>query len=109
MLVPDKEFLDHNVQLSIFHHRLLKPSTIESYRRNGHINTLTFRNLIASANDYLSYLRFFLNCDDPTMDYILVNSEATNLMDGTGKSRSGNYIASKNCTIASDSSRRGKR
>ena len=37
----------------------------------------------------------FSDCDDTTMDYILVNSDAKNMKDNTGKSRSGNYIASE--------------
>ena len=63
---------------------LLKPYTIESRRIHGHKNTRPFRNLIASATDYLSSLSSFYNCDNNTMYYIMVDSEATSLMDVTG-------------------------
>ena len=46
-----------------------------------------------SATDYLS-LRSFSNCGDTKMYYIVINSEATNLEDGTGNSISGTDIAS---------------
>ena len=55
---------------------------------------MTFRNLIASATYYLSSISSFSNCDDTAMDYIMVNSEDTNLMDGTVKPIPGNDIAS---------------
>ena len=37
----------------------------------------------------------FSNFDDTTMDYILVKSKPTNLIDGTGNSIPGNDIASE--------------
>ena len=83
-------------QLPIFQHRLSKPSTHESHRNHGHINTSPLKDLIASANDYLSSMSSFSNFDDTTMYYIMVNSDTNNLMDGTGKSRSNNDIASEN-------------
>ena len=95
MLDPEKVCMDHNVQWQIFQHRFLKPSILASHRRHGHKNTAPFRNLIASATDYLSILRFFSNCDETTMDYIMVIYEATNVMDSTGNSRTGNDIASE--------------
>ena len=94
-LVPDKYFIYHNLKCQIFHYRLLKPSTIAIHRRNGHKNTLSFRNLIASATDYLSYLISFSNCDDTITNYIMVKYEDTNLTYGTEKSISGTDIDSE--------------
>ena len=94
MLVPDKDFLDHNLHCLICQHRLLKSSTIAIQRRHGHKNTLPFINLIASSTDYLSSLSSFSNYYDTTMDSIMVNYEANNLTDGTVKSILGHYIAS---------------
>ena len=51
------------------------------------------RNLITSATDYLSSLLSLSNCDNTTVDYIIVNSEATNMTDVTGNSISGTDIA----------------
>ena len=53
------------------------------------------RNLITSATDSLSSLISFSNCDDTTVDYTIVNSEATNMTSGTGNSRSGTAIDSE--------------
>ena len=63
---------------------------------HGHKNIPPFINLITSTTDYLSYLRSFSNIDETTIDYIMVKYEATNMMDGTGNSISGNYISSEN-------------
>ena len=52
------------------------------------------RNLITSATDPLSSLIRFSNCDNKAVDYIIVNSEATNMASGTGNSRSGTAIDS---------------
>ena len=95
LIVTDKECLDHNVKFPICHHEFLKPFTITSHRRHGHKNILTFRNLIASATDSLLSLSIFLNFDETTMDYIIVDYEATNLMDGIVNSRSGTDISSE--------------
>ena len=54
-----------------------------------------FRNLIVSTTDYLSSLISFSNCGDTTVDYIMVNSEAINQTDNTGKSGSENDIDSE--------------
>ena len=53
------------------------------------------RNLITSATDSLSSLISFSYCDDKTVDYIIVNPEATNMTSGTGKSISGTAINSE--------------
>ena len=63
--------------------------------RNGHKNTPPFKKIIVSDTDYLSPLSSFSNCDEITIDYIMVNYEAINLMGGTGKSILGNDIASE--------------
>ena len=94
-LVPEKEWLDNNFQFPIFHHRLLKPSTIVSHRMYRHKNNSTFINLIASATYSLQYLISFPNCDDTTMDCIMVSSESNNLVDGTVNSISGTDIDSE--------------
>ena len=86
VIFTDKECLSSNVQCPIFHHRFLKSSTLVSHSRNGHKNTQLFRNLIASATDSLPSVSIFSNCDDTTMDYIIVNSESTNITDDTGNS-----------------------
>ena len=59
--------------------QVLKPSSIEIRRRNVHKNTPLFRDLIKSYTDSLSYLISFSNCDDTTVDYIIVNYEATHM------------------------------
>ena len=43
----------------------------------------------------MSSLNSFPNCDDTTVDYIIVNYEDTNMTSGTGNSRSGNSIDSE--------------
>ena len=53
------------------------------------------RNLITSDNDSLSYLISFSNCDDTTVDYIIVDSGAKNMTTGTGSSRSGTNVDSE--------------
>ena len=50
------------------------------------------RNSITSATDSLSYLIIFSNCDDTTVDSIIVNPEATNMTSGIGKYISGTAI-----------------
>ena len=70
--------------------QVLKPSSLEIHRRYGHKNTPPFRNLSTSATNSLLSLISFSNCDDTTVDYIIVNSEATNMTSGTGNSSSGN-------------------
>ena len=72
---------------------LLKPS---NHRRHEHKNILPFRGLILSATYSMSSLISFSNCDDTTVDYIMVNSDATNITSGTVNSISGNDIASEN-------------
>ena len=52
-------------------------------------------NLIKSATDCLSSLISFSNCDDTTVDSVIVNSEATNMTYGKGNSRSGTAIDSE--------------
>ena len=79
--------LAYNMKWKIFQHRFLKLSILVSHKRHGHKNTLPFRNFIASATGYLSFLIFFSNCNETTM--------ATNIMDGTGNSIPGNDIASE--------------
>ena len=44
------------------------------------------RNLITSANDYLSSLISFSNYENTIDDSIIVNSEAKNMTSGTGNS-----------------------
>ena len=53
------------------------------------------RNLITSATDSLSSLISFSNCDDTTVHYIIVKSEAKNITYGTGNSKSGTTINSE--------------
>ena len=53
------------------------------------------KNLITSDTDSLSFLIIFSNCDNTTVDSIIVNSEATNMTSDTGKSRPGTAIYSK--------------
>ena len=53
------------------------------------------KKLITSATDSLLSLISFSNCDNKTVDYIIVNSEAKNMSSGTGNSRSGNAIDSE--------------
>ena len=72
---------------------LLKPY---NHRRSAHQNILPFRNLILSATYFMSSLISFPNFDDTTVDYILVEYEATNITSGTVNSISGNATASKN-------------
>ena len=95
VLVTYKSCLVHNVKLSIFHHRFLKPSSLENHRSHGNKNTPPFINLITSATDSLPFLISFSNDDKTTVVYIIVNYEATNMDDGTGKSRSGTAIDSE--------------
>ena len=52
-------------------------------------------NLIISATDSLSSLISFSNCDDTTVDSIIVNSEGTNMTSGTENSISGTAIDSE--------------
>ena len=70
--------------------QVLKPSSLEIHRRYGHKNIPPFINLSTSATNSLLSLISFSNCDDTTVDYIIVNSEATNMTSGTGNSSSGN-------------------
>ena len=58
-------------------------------------STPPIKNLIASATDYPSSLISFSNSDGTTMGFILVKSEATNIMDATSKSKPGNDITSE--------------
>ena len=53
------------------------------------------KKLITSATDSLLSLISFSNCDNKTVNYIKVNSEAKNMSSGTGNSRSGNAIDSE--------------
>ena len=53
------------------------------------------KKLITSANESLSPLITFPNCDNTTVDYIIVTSEATNMNSGTGNYRSGTDIDSE--------------
>ena len=96
VIVTYKDRLAHNVQLPIYHNRLLKPYNISIQSRYGHKNNPPFKNFIASDTDYLSSLIIFSNCDYATIDSIMVNYEATNIPNGTVKSRSGTDIASEN-------------
>ena len=50
------------------------------------------RILITSANDYLSSLIGFSNCDNTTVDSIIFNPQATNMTPGTGNYISGTAI-----------------
>ena len=72
-----------------------KPSSLEIHRMNGHKNTPPFSNLITSATYSLSSLISFSNCDNTTVDYIIVQYEATNMTSGRGNSRSGTTIDSE--------------
>ena len=51
--------------------------------------------LITSSTDYLLSLIIFSDCDDTTVDYIIVNSGDKNMTSGTGNSRSGTDIDSE--------------
>ena len=95
MVDPEKSCLDHNVQWQIFQHRFLKPYILASHRMHGNKNTPPFINLIASATYDLSFLSFFSNCDETTMDYIMVFYEATNLVDGTWTQDQGMILLQK--------------
>ena len=53
------------------------------------------KKLITSTNDPLSYPISFTKCYNITVDYIIVNCEATNMNDGTGNYRSGTAIDSE--------------
>ena len=53
------------------------------------------RYLITSDTDYLPYIISFSNCDDTTVDYIIVKSEATNMTSVTDNSRSGTDVDSE--------------
>ena len=69
--------------------QVLKPSYLEIHRRHGHKNIPPFRYLNTSATDSLLFLIIFSNCDNTTVDYIIVKYEATNMTSGTGNSSSG--------------------
>ena len=75
--------------------QVLKPSYLEIHRRHGHKNTPPFRYLSTSATDSLLSLISFSNCDNTTVDYIIVKYEATNMTSGAGNSRSGTAIDSE--------------
>ena len=90
-LFPDKDDLTHNLQNPIFHHVLLKSS---DHRSHGHKNIPPLKNLISCATYSMSSLSSFSNCDDTTVDYNMVKSEATNITSVTVNSRSWNDIAS---------------
>ena len=53
------------------------------------------KKIIISDNDSLVSLISFLNCYNITVDYIIVNYEATNMNYGTGNYRSGTAIDSE--------------
>ena len=74
--------------------QILKNSSIEIYGRNGHKNTQPFRNLVVTATDSLSSLISFSNCDNTTVDFIIVKYEATNRTSGIDKYGSGTDIDS---------------
>ena len=59
--------------------QVLKPSSLEIHRGYLHQNTPPFRNLIKSATDSLSSLIRFSNCDNTTVDSIIIKYEATNM------------------------------
>ena len=50
---------------------------------------MPFRNLISSSRYYLLYQRIFSNCDDTTVDNIIVNYKDACMASGTVNSRSG--------------------
>ena len=50
------------------------------------------RNIIISATDSLSFLLSFPNCDDTTVDSIIVNCDVKNMTSVTGNYRSGSAI-----------------
>ena len=75
--------------------QVIKPYSIEIYRRHGQENIPPFRNLITSDTDSLSSLVIFSNCDNTTVYYIIVNYEAKNMTSGTGNSISGTDINSE--------------
>ena len=52
--------------------------------------------LITSATGFLPYLISFSNCDNTTVDSIIVKYEATNMTSVTGNSRSRTSIDSEN-------------
>ena len=74
---------------------VLKPSYLEIHRMHEYKNIPPFRYLITIATDYLSYLISFSNCDNTTVDYIIVHYEATHLTSDTGNSKSGTDIYSE--------------
>ena len=53
------------------------------------------KNLSTSATDSLSSLIIFSNCDNTTVDYIIVDYEATNITSGKGNSISETAIDSE--------------
>ena len=69
--------------------KVLKLYYLEIHRRHGHKNIPTLRYLSTSATDSLLSLISFSNCDDTTVDYIIVKYEATNMNYGTGNSGKG--------------------
>ena len=79
--------MDHNVKFPVFHHMFLELSTLEIHSRHGHKNTSPFIKLNTIATDYLSYLNIFPKFYDTTMNYIMVNSEATNMANDTGNNK----------------------
>ena len=68
--------------------QVLKPCYLEIHRRHGQKNIPPFRNLSTSATDSLLSLISFSNCDDTTVDYIIVKYEDKNITSGTGNSSS---------------------
>ena len=95
VLVTEKWCLGHNVKWPVFHCRLIKASYLVNNRGHGHKNTVPFRYLVTSATDYLSSVISFSNCDNKTVDYILVNPKATNMTADIGNSILGTDITSE--------------
>ena len=72
--------------------QVLKYFSIKIHGRHRHKNTPLFKNVITSATDSLLSLISSSNCDDKTVDYIIVKYEATNMTSGTGNSRLGTVV-----------------
>ena len=68
--------------------QVIKLSYLEIHRRHGNKNIPPFINLSTFATDSLLSLISFSNCDDTTVDYIMVKYEDTNITSGTGNSSS---------------------
>ena len=84
------------MKLPTYYISFSKTFSVASHRRYGHKNTPPFIDLIIITTDSLSSLISFSNYEDTTVDYIIVNSQATNLTSGRGNSIFGTDISPEN-------------